>query len=330
MTYDKLLTVSIAAYNADSYLKKCLNSIFSNSLSLKYCEVIIVNDGSTDNTLNIANLYKQKYPENVIVVNKENGGYGSTVNKSLDIASGKYFRLLDADDWFDSIALENFLKALSNSESDLILTPYRLCNVSNNTESVVNISSISPNKKGSFKDLNFSNLHITMHSMTFRTSVLKKTFVRLDTHILYTDAEFVSEPIPLIETYELINTVLYCYRVGRLGQSCDYRQVIRHTDDLFEVANTVASVIDKCNDESKRDFIYHQLYGLFGQLFNAILLAPQKNYSDLMDIQYNFVSKYPHVWKKILIRRPDIYFIYSTRGLFFNLFAFLKRKQLKF
>ena len=95
----KVLSLCIPSYNMEAYLGRCVDSLLAEEVIDKL-EIIIVNDGSKDRTLEIANAYRDRYPQSVVVVDKPNGHYGSTVNAALKVATGRYFRLLDADDWF--------------------------------------------------------------------------------------------------------------------------------------------------------------------------------------------------------------------------------------
>lgn len=117
---NKLLTVVIPAYNSSSYLGKCLESLLVEDV-MNDVEIIIVNDGSTDETLKIAELFRDKYPEYFVVVNKENGNYGSCMNAALRIAKGKYFRTLDSDDWFSKTEYIEFVHDLSLTDADMLM-----------------------------------------------------------------------------------------------------------------------------------------------------------------------------------------------------------------
>ena len=107
----KLLTIAVPAYNMEKYLSRCLNSILLDGQQ-DYLEVILINDGSKDNTLAIAREYEKKYPDILTVVDKPNGGWGTAINKAIGLASGRYFKILDSDDWFDSKALVEFIELL--------------------------------------------------------------------------------------------------------------------------------------------------------------------------------------------------------------------------
>ena len=122
---DKLLTITVPVYNTEEYLPKCLDSLIIDEY-MDILEVLIVIDGSPDNSLTIAQEYAQRYPNTFIVINKENGGHSSAINKGLELATGKYFKLLDSDDWFNKDSFKVFLERLSNLDVDLILTNYMI------------------------------------------------------------------------------------------------------------------------------------------------------------------------------------------------------------
>ena len=117
---DKLLTITVPVYNTEEYLPKCLDSLIIDEY-MDILEVLIVIDGSPDNSLAIAQEYAQKYPNTFIVINKENGGHSSAINKGLELATGKYFKLLDSDDWFDKDSFKVFIENLQSLDIDLVM-----------------------------------------------------------------------------------------------------------------------------------------------------------------------------------------------------------------
>ena len=121
---EKILTISIAAYNVENFITKTLDSFICDEKMMKLFEVIIVNDGSKDNTNLISKRYADKYPDTFILLDKENGGYGSTINSSLAIARGKYYKLVDGDDWVDNAQFAEFVIRLENESADIVLTKY--------------------------------------------------------------------------------------------------------------------------------------------------------------------------------------------------------------
>ena len=121
---EKILSVSIASYNVEKFIRKALDSCCIPEI-MDRLEVLVVNDGSTDSTLQIAREYEEKYPQTFRVIDKKNGGYGSTVNASIKAAKGKYFRLLDGDDWFDRDGLVRFIEELSEAQEDMIVARFK-------------------------------------------------------------------------------------------------------------------------------------------------------------------------------------------------------------
>ena len=105
---EKILTVTVPSYNVQAYLEDCLES-FVNSEVMDDIEVLIVNDGSSDDTATIAERYVSKYENTFRLINKENGGHGSTINTGAREARGKYFKVVDGDDWVDTILLSYVL-----------------------------------------------------------------------------------------------------------------------------------------------------------------------------------------------------------------------------
>ena len=121
---DKLLTVVIPAYNIEKYEEQCLSS-FVKPKALPEIEVLVVNDGSSDRTVEIAEKYVQKYPDIFRVINKENGGHGSTINRGIEEARGTYFKVVDGDDWVDGAAFGKLVRFLHTAKSDFIVNTIR-------------------------------------------------------------------------------------------------------------------------------------------------------------------------------------------------------------
>lgn len=300
----KLLTISIAAYNAEKYLEKCLSSIFKAERAKQYCDVIIVNDGSTDSTWEIAESYYARYPESIQLVYQKNAGYGSTVNESIKRAQGKYFRLLDADDWVVSKNLDNLLEDLASVESDCIISPY--FQYVEDERSVISVDDICKTNFGNLSEINFTRKQITMHSLIFRTDILKNT-IKLDTRILYTDTEFVVQAMSVSKTFFLYDFPIYCYRLGREGQSCDYKQVAKHLNDLAVVIKSVSDVYRNVQIRFQKEFISRQLLGAYGQYFNALFASHNFSYSFFREKYDYFRSINKEVWISFVKRRPDVF-----------------------
>lgn len=143
---------------------------------LSELDIIIVNDGSSDNTYKISSEYAQKYPNSIRVIDKENGGHGSTINAGISYAKGKYFKIVDSDDWVDKDSIEKLVNYLENSNVDLVFNPFRTVNYSDHK--ILELIDDKPDyipyhKIIDVKDLKgIESLH--MHSMTFKTNLIKK------------------------------------------------------------------------------------------------------------------------------------------------------------
>ena len=126
---DKILTIVIPTYNMEKYLDKCLTSLIVGDFELmRRLEVLVVIDGAKDRSSEIAHSYENKYPDTFRVIDKENGNYGSCINRGLKEATGKYIKVLDADDSYNSSAFQRYLNALKTLDVDLVINNYTIVN----------------------------------------------------------------------------------------------------------------------------------------------------------------------------------------------------------
>ena len=123
MSQEKILTISVAAYNVESYIAENLDSILITDVRDEI-EVLVVDDGGNDGTLEIARKYEEQYPGIIRAVHKENGGYGSVQNYSMQNASGRFFKILDGDDWVDREGLTKLVEYLRDTKADAVVTDY--------------------------------------------------------------------------------------------------------------------------------------------------------------------------------------------------------------
>lgn len=228
---EKWITVTVPSYNAEKYLDKCLTSFITESDEINNkIEVLIVNDGSTDATEQIAKKYVQQHPEIFRLINKENGGHGSGINTGIAHASGKYFKIVDADDWVNDKEWISFVEMLEGQSADVIASDY-LCiqdetydvlKEKKATSNVKDYQSVRRMSRGEIKDV------IKMHSMTVKTAILQQYPISIDEQCFYVDAEYITYPIPYVDTVYYDQRFLYMYRLGRDGQSMDVRSMQRN------------------------------------------------------------------------------------------------------
>ena len=252
---EKIITFSIAAYNVEKYLKKLLDSIIEETL-LNKIEILIINDGSNDKTIEIAKDYKKKYLDTIKVIDKENGGHGSTINVGIKYANGKYFRAIDGDDWVNTNDLKKLIKSLEIIEVDMVLTNFLKCYEDGKIEKE-EFENIIPEKIYSFEEIVKQVKWMCYHSVIYRTKLLKEYDIRLDEKSFYVDAEYMIYPIPYVKTVVFFNYNIYCYRLGRAGQSVSIESRIKHIEDSRKVSYSLLNMYENlCNiQESHRQYI---------------------------------------------------------------------------
>lgn len=218
----KILSICVPSYNMEQYLSRCIDSLLLVRDILDDLEIIIVNDGSKDSTLSIANSYKEKYPQSIVVVDKSNGHYGSTVNAAIKVATGKYFRILDADDWFDTEALIIFVNKLKEINVDCVFTRYAIHDYKRN---VVEFDKTVEIPFNTILDLNtylLPDKYLCMHQLCFKLEMLKRIEYRQSEGICYTDTEYVYFGLIHSLTLYALDITLYQYFIGRDDQSVSF------------------------------------------------------------------------------------------------------------
>lgn len=217
---NKVLSVVVPTYNMEAYLPRCLDSVTREDVP-DTLEVIVVNDGSKDRSLKIAQEYQAKRPDIIKVIDKSNGHYGSCINAALKVATGKYFRPLDADDWFDTESLVQMISRLGTTNADMLITPFKVFT----KDEIFTIKSehLIPNQEHTdLQTLNARDMRFfAMHGITYKTDVLKQSDYRQTEGICYTDMEYVLYPQDHVKSFECFNEALYMYDMNREGQSMD-------------------------------------------------------------------------------------------------------------
>lgn len=264
---NKLLTISIAAYNVEEFLGRAIESCLSNDELQPLIEVIVIDDGSHDNTGNIADEYALKYPDCVRSFHKENGGHGSTINYALKHAKGKYFKILDGDDAFDSDGLIRLLKDLQDGV-DLIITDLAIIDCD---DRVIGQHKIADSIQGISKLRDLDNSVIfKMHNVCFKTEILKSNSIWIDEKCFYVDVEYTILPLQYVDTIKAIPVVLYLYRKGRDEQSTSIVGVKRHYRDSRVVLNTLLKSFAGCQ---QNDVVIAQVCAFYKKTISNYLLG---------------------------------------------------------
>lgn len=299
----KILSVSIAAYNVENYIEKALDSCLIGD-AMKKLEVIIVNDGSKDRTAEIAKSYVEKYPDTFRLIDKPNGGYGSTVNAGIKSATGKYFRLLDGDDWFDSEQLIKFIALLEKSDEDMIVARFKRVFEEDGHTEERNESKGIGFKSGKFEDVHTKDW-FTMHAVSYKTKILQENNITLTEHCFYTDQEYDLLPLKWVETVRFTQLSVYCYRIGRGEQSVSPEGVEKHYLEQTKVLRRIYSVYaDAINSPATNKDNYILRYVIKRtrlQVWNYILItkSPQHK-AELKKFMAMLKNKQPVIYKGVL------------------------------
>ena len=246
----KLITFAVPCYNSAAYMRHCIETLLSAG---EQAEIILVDDGSVkDETPAICDEYAAQYPTIVKAIHQENGGHGEGVNQGIRNATGVYFKVVDSDDWLDTDALQQVLTELRahlNDEQplDLMMANYVYEHVADNTQNVVDYKGILPegrvfhwNEIGKFPP----NKNILMHSVIYRTEILRACGMELPKHTFYVDNIFVYQPLPQVKTIYYMNLDLYRYFIGREDQSVNEANMIKRVDQQLRVTRIMMNAVD--------------------------------------------------------------------------------------
>ena len=277
----KLLSVAIPCYNSEKYMKKCIDSLLVGGEDV---EIIIVDDGSAgDRTAEIADEYAAEYPSVVKALHKKNGGHGSAVNAGIQAASGLYFKVVDSDDWVKKDAFLQVLDTLREFAGGAHVLDMLVCNFVYEKEGekrrkVMHYRHILPEGKiFTWEDCHhFSKGHyILMHSVIFRTRMLKDCGIRLPEHTFYVDNLYVYEPLPYVKNMYYLDVNLYRYYIGREGQSVNEEIMISRIDQQIKVNKIMIDYLAEKKQEimkNKRLFQYMRNYLEIIMTVSSVLL----------------------------------------------------------
>lgn len=262
----KYISFAIPSYNSQEYMAKAIESILPGKEEV---EIIIVNDGSKDRTSEIAHEYMEKYPDIVKVVDKENGGHGDAVNAGLSHATGKYFKVVDSDDWVDEEALHKILALLRNLEEDgeeidMLISNYVYEKVGATHKKVIHYRNVLPQDEiFHWEDIGHFHLdqYILMHSVIYRTDMLKLIQLHLPKHTFYVDNIYVYKPFPYVRVMYYLDVDFYMYYTGREDQSVNQQVMMKRIDQQDRVNRIIFDAFDleKISNKKLRSYLYSYL-----------------------------------------------------------------------
>lgn len=319
----KLLSVAIPCYNSADYMEKCIKLLLAGGEDV---EIIIVDDGSTkDNTAQIADYYAAQYPTIVKAVHQENGGHGEAVNTGLLNAAGKFFKVVDSDDWVDPKSYRKVLDTLKKldedasggaPELDMLVCNYVYEKVGASHKKVIHYKNVFPQDRmftwdeiGHFK----LDQYILMHSVIYRTELLKSCGLKLPKHTFYVDNIFVFEPLPSVQNIYYLNTNFYRYYIGREDQSVNEQVMIKRIDQQIRVTEIMIDYFNFDITDNKKCLNYMIKYLRIMMEVSSIMLIISKD--------KELLQKKKELWKYAKEKDKKLYkkLRYSVLGWTVNL-----------
>ena len=236
----KLLSIAIPCYNSAAYMRRCIDSLLPGGEDV---EILIVNDGSTDNTKDIAEEYRERFPSMVKVINKENGGHGSAVNAGIQNAAGLFYKVVDSDDWVNQSAYMQILSVLreiirDGKSLDMLISNFVYEKEGEERKKVMKYHHALPKDQiFTWKDVKHFRVgqYILMHSVIYRTNLLRECGLQLPEHTFYVDNIFVFNPLPYVKTMYYLDVNFYRYYIGRADQSVNEKVMIGRIDQQIKV-----------------------------------------------------------------------------------------------
>jgi glycosyltransferase involved in cell wall biosynthesis len=259
----------------EKYLNRCLDSLIGTEKILPLLEVLVINDGSTDKSSDIAHEYELRTPNSIKVMDKANGNYGSCINLGLKVATGKYVKVLDADDWFDKTGLEKLIEVLAKVDVDLVLTDFNRVNPKGEVIEKIRFSF----PKNKILDIECyccqpEFIAMEMHAVAYRTVMVQENKYHQSEGISYTDVEWIFEPMSYVKTFYCTGIVVYQYLVGREGQTVSPSQMsksLSHTlKGAYAILNAYSRRFAECG-RNMRKYLMAKIMIRMNVLYNKTL-----------------------------------------------------------
>ena len=247
---NKLITFAVPCYNSAAYMDHCVESLLKAGEDI---EIILVDDGSTrDDTPAICDRWAAEYPDIIRAVHQENGGHGEGVNQGIRMAAGLYYKVVDSDDWLDGEALAAVMAKLREfakmpAPIDMVIANYVYEHVEDNTQKVMGYKNVFPmNQSFTWDDIGHfrASQYLLMHSVIYRTQLLRDCHLELPKHTFYVDNIFVYVPLPYVKTMYYMNVDLYRYFIGRADQSVNESVMASRYDQQVRVTKLMIDAHD--------------------------------------------------------------------------------------
>ena len=313
----KLITFAVPCYNSAAYMRHCIETLLSAG---EQAEIILVDDGSTkDDTPAICDEYAAKYPTIVKAIHQENGGHGEGVNQGIRNATGLYYKVVDSDDWLDEAALRTVLAKLNTltargTAPDLMICNYVYEHVEDNTSHTVRYTNVFPQNRlfswthvGHFRP----DQNLLMHSVMYRTQVLRDCGMVLPKHTFYVDNIFVYQPLPYVKRIYYMDIDLYRYFIGRADQSVNEQVMVKRVDQQLRVTRQMIESHDlhRLHQEQPKLARYMSGYLSMMMTVSSIFL--------ILDGSPEALGKKTELWEYLRSKDVGLYHKFKYRSLSF-------------
>ncbi len=302
----KLITFAVPCYNSAAYMDKCVESLLTAG---EEAEIILIDDGSTkDNTAEICDRYAAEYPSIIRAIHQPNGGHGEGVNQGLRHARGMYYKVVDSDDWLDTDALKTMLDKLRELSAgpdplDLMICNYVYEHSADNTSHTIHYKNVFPVDKifswetcGHFR----TGQYLLMHSVIYRTELLRETGIELPKHTFYVDNIFVYYPLPAVRSIYYMDLDLYRYFIGREDQSINEQVMVQRVDQQILITRLMFSYYDLTELKKTQPKLAKYMFRYLSMM--ETICATMLNLSDRPDAQ----ETKQQLWWDLIREHPEL------------------------
>ncbi|MDR0200287.1 MAG: glycosyltransferase family 2 protein [Streptococcaceae bacterium] len=253
----KLLTIAVPCYNSQNYMKNCIHSLLAGDEEV---EILIIDDGSTDDTAAIADDFAKRYPTIIRAIHQENGGHGAAVNTGIREATGLYFKVVDSDDWLDAFSYDRVLTTLRHitkrqAPLDMMITNFIYHNEAFKNKKGMNYRGMLPtNRLFSWDEVRhfYKGNYMLMHALIYRTELLRDCGLKLPEHTFYVDNIYAYVPLPHVKVMYYLDVDFYRYFIGRPDQSVNESNMIARIDQQLLINRVMIDAVDIWNLPSKK------------------------------------------------------------------------------
>ena len=317
----KQLSIIVPAYNVSKYIEECLESITKDESIQKKLDIIVVNDGSTDDTLVKVRSFEERYPNCIRVIDKENGGHGSGINRGIIEAKGIYLKVLDSDDWMITENLKKLIDYIEKAKNkpDIIINAYEQIWESNGTKILHSLENIEPYRIHDLNILAKFGYRYTIHSLTIKTELYRNDVKKkIDEKTSYDDVQYVLYPVPYITNFIYLSDVIYQYRMGGTSQSVNFANMQKNRNKLKNILvnawNYYSDVSSKMNHAQQEYYLKDMGYSV-GDYLNLLFTLEnvhlaKKEFFDFLE-EIKFPTRY--------IANAKARFVIRTMGVFFGM-----------